>query len=608
MANGARLLIRCGADMHDPRSLAAAQNFLRGRCSAKTASGMFVDILSRIKKSSPVSTAEIERAARGASALPVPRNNPGKPVVLLFRSLQNEAGKEGGAGRLHQATFYLASALRSAGVKVVIADVKMPESDDGEMEGLAGLDALLRANPDINIAGLTLLEGYFSPARRLAAHILSRRDCFIFLGGIMPTSHPFHTLAHFREAHFVLRGAGEEALPSAALALGGARPKEGINPRAAAALCALDGIMGRCGGTVLFGAAETVNRVSLESPYLDMSLLNRADVENGGRFSLSRGCANNCAFCTSFDKSRYHAVPFEKCRGIFDAYLQRLNELYGGARKVPALARGIGFYDDDFLGDPERAILLLEYFSKGPLYMDFAQTGIRSLHSGNAINRKLVKALAPAAFGIRANCAPRAKTDLYIGTENFCDAELARLGKGYDVAAVRRAARALSAAGIRQAHHLILCNAFTTATDILENIAQLRSLRSECGDNFAVLSPVIRALRSLEGSRSRAAALKAGLAHCIQPRAKLSLNGLPQFDYALGADDMPDDALAARLAAGAVRSLDANDFDAALEAALYEAVDAWAKVKPQTASAQRLEKLLDRYMPLVAPGRRKCRR
>ena len=610
--NGIRAVMKTqGADMHDPRWLRVAQAFLR--CSSSnaknSASGVFLNPDLNKNNWPAMAPSAVERAL---SKLPrenitMSGKNPGRPVVLLFRSLLSEAGKENGAGRIHQATFYLASALCKAGVKVVFSDLRMPASPDGDFEGIKEFDALLRDNPDINIAGISLLEDYFLSARRLVSLIADKLDCFVFLGGIMPTTHPFSVLAHFPQAHFVVRGAGEEALPSAALALGGARPGEGMPTTVAATLCRLAGLVGRCGDTLVLGSPETVNRVSLQTPQLDMRLLRRADMDEGGRFSLSRGCANNCSFCTSFDRSAYHAVPFNACKDIFAAYLERAGEIYGGQKRVPVLARGIGFYDDDFLGDADRAIQLLHYFSRGPLYIDFAQTGIRSFHSGKKPNRTLLAALSTAAFGQRRNATAREKTDLYIGTENFCAAELVRLGKGYGLKEVESVVKALSSAGIRQAHHFIFCNAFTTADDILSSLSRLRALRqSNCG-NFALLSPVIRRLRSFEGSRSRFAAQKAGLGACLFSRASLKIKGLPEFDYVLAGDDSPADALAARLAAAAVPLLDKGDFDAALETALYACTHEWGKLSAASPAASALESLLGKHMPQLAPGGRSCR-
>ena len=513
-------------------------------------------------------TAKFSARFRGAgNGRQVPAGRDGGRLsakVLLFRNLfSGTGGLE--TNHLHQSTFFLASALRAAGAEVVLSDVSLKPGRDSVPEGLAELEKLLKTNPDISAIGISVLEAYLPAAGRLLSFLARRADAYLFVGGMFPTSHPWQCLAHLPEANFIVRGAGEEVFPFLLRRLGSLRPSRGLTPGAAAGLCGADGVIGRAGDLLFAGAPGRVNRVaSMDALPLDMGLLSRADVEYGAVFSFSRGCFNSCSFCTSFDKRAFHAISQARVRELLGQYQERLAELFGSPGAAPEPVRGVAFYDDDFFADISRAAAIAGFLSRGELYLNFIQTGVRSVVAAG----KLPRALGPAAFGRRPGGTTRAKTDVYVGTENFSEPELARLGKGYGYAGIERTVSALSGAGLKQAHHLILTNVFTSAADVLENLRRLAELRRGYGPAFDILRPAARHLQSFFGTGTYKATEKAGLLRRLRVGGVLALPGCPEFDLPLVEEDLPAETLASAAAAAAAGPLDAGDFERALEDAL----------------------------------------
>lgn len=478
-----------------------------------------------------------------ASALATASRGPAYPafaaraagVVLLFRGLLEAPGKEG-ADRLNQGTFYLASALRAAGARVLLSDAKVSRfaCDPEEREALA---RLLAANPGITMVALSLYDAYFEEAAALVSFLRERTKARIAIGALMPTRDPEAALAHLPGVDFAGRGAGEGLLPRLA-----ALPRA-LDEAARGELLGLDGALAVEGDSISWAGAEEVLRVpDLDASALDFSFLERRDAESGPAFCLSRGCGSACRFCTSPDQGRFHGKSAPEVGKVLAAYGRRLKELYGSWSAAPAAAFGIGFYDDDFLADAPRARAVLDVVRRSPFHLRFVQASVRAFFRGGALDEGLLDALAPELFLPKfGRTDPSSGPQLYLGTESFCDAELARLGKGYGTSEVEAVVRALSRRGLRQAHHFIATNARTRPEDVLESLGRIARLREENGLAFGLLEPVIAHLVSFPGTAILRAVRLEGLDDCVERRGTLSVPGFPEFDYPLTVRDVPAD-------------------------------------------------------------------
>jgi hypothetical protein len=434
--------------------------------------------------------------------------------------------------------------LKTAGVPVVLSGLSLSCLDETGPRGLAGLKRLLREHPDISLVGLTLYDSVFEPARRLLRFLASRTDAWLAVGGPMPTLSPREVFVHLPQAHFVVRGAGEELLPRLLGILGAADARAGLRPAQRQAVSGLQGLLFADREGVVRTGADSILRVAdLDRSRLDLSLLEKKDVAEGQFWSLSRGCRGRCHFCSSWDKGRFAGKSPQGIAALLSTYGRRLRELYGRWSQVPPAAFGIGFYDDDFLADRDRALALLRLLERSPFFVRFLQTGVNSFFRQGTLDQGLLAALRPAVFLPKVGderSAARVGPYLYIGSESFCDAELARLGKGYGYARVEKLALALSRREIRQCHHFIVANARTTLADLLESLVRIARLRALCGEPFSILQPLSQ-LCSFFPTASYRGLERDGLLSRLQLRGTLRLKGFPRFDYPLVEKDVPAD-------------------------------------------------------------------
>lgn len=457
-------------------------------------------------------------------------------AVLLFKNIFFASRKEENEW-FSQATFYLASALRRSGTKVVLSSFKFSDRREDERRGLRELDALLAGHPEINIIGLSLCEDFFEKARSLIRFLRKRTDAFIGVGCVMPTLTPGHVFAHLPLVNFLVRGAGEEALPRLARILENLTVRSVLDDKKKKALGEIPGFLFRLGKFTLDPSLDTVNEPGcFDDSVLDFGLLEKENLSEGLNLFTSRGCRNSCFFCTSPGRGRFIARSAANLKEILNQYRARLKELY--PEGAPAHALKISFNDDDFLADPGRALSFFRFLKGTPFCINFFQTGINSFFNrkknrpGRILNRELLAGLSPSLFAGH-------QKNIYIGTENFCDRELARLGKGYGRAAAEKAVMALGEKNIGQVHHFIVSNQLTEPSDILENLFRIALYRLRLGASFRILTPVIPYLVSLFPSASyrMAQAGKRGKYLCI--RKVLRIKARPEYDYPLVTRDIP---------------------------------------------------------------------
>ena len=459
-----------------------------------------------------------------------------KPKVLLFRNIFYSPNKEENSW-MSQATFYLASALRKAQVQVVFSSLKM-SPDDNFKKGLKELKIIFKENPDINFIGISLCEDFFEKARELVRFIRKRSNAFIGIGGVMPTLSPAHVFMHLSDVNFLVRGFGEEVFPRLLKILNSKNINSPLTEKDKSRLCRIKGFAFRNKHCSFVSALDKVNEPQdYDSSRLDFSLIAKDDLSEGLNLFTSRGCFNNCFFCTTPGKGKYIAKSFDNLKEILRDYHKRLRELFD--EEIPPNAFKISFNDDDFLADDKRARAFFLYLKNQPFRINFFQAGINSFfkRKQNAgycatLNPKLISSLSCDIFS-----SPRGK--IYIGTENFCDDELARLGKGYDFAKIEKAVKALSDRKIRQAHHFIASNQLTTPQNLLDSLVKAAVLKIRYGEYFTILTPIIPYLVSLYPSPSYKMIMLKKRTKFLNIRSHLSLKSHPEYNYPLVDNDIP---------------------------------------------------------------------
>ncbi len=458
-----------------------------------------------------------------------------KAKVLIFKNIFNTPGKEENIW-FSPGSLYLCSSLKNI-AEIIISNSKICLEKKEFITDKEELATILKNNPDLNFVCISLCEGFFEKAQRLIKFLRKRTRAFIGVGGVMPTLNPEHVFVHLPAVDFLVRGSGELILPRIVEILGANNIDSALSKEQVEGLLRLEGFFFRNKQIFIFAHVNRINKIeNYDRSELDFKFVNSNDLTEGLNLFTARGCRNNCFFCTTPGRGTYIGKSYNALKDILINYHLRLKEIFTG--HIPDTSLRISFNDDDFLADHYRAKRFFAFLKKSPFRINFFQTGINSffMHGkhgrADIINRSLVNSICPTVFSSQS-------TNIYIGTENFCDAELRRLNKGYTFSEIKQVVHALSKNGIYQAHHLILTNHLTEPEDIIENLFKIAALRTGYGAFFNVLTPVIAYLVSLYPSFSYKIAIRNKRAKFLNIRSTLALTGHPEYNYPLVENDIP---------------------------------------------------------------------
>ncbi len=425
--------------------------------------------------------------------------------------------------------------------------------------GLSRLAETLARQP-VQLVCLTLLEDYFQGACAVLT-ALRELGCraHVAVGGVMPSLTPEHVAAHLPEVSFICRGAGERFVPRLAEIVGTSDITTPFSESQCAALMAMDGLLAvdRAGRRLIAANPRHTARVDdLDAIDLDLSHLQAHHIEGGIEISTARGCDHQCTFCSILGRRTYQARSADGVIRLLDQYQARFAELFGSS--VPANAYRVHISDDDFACDRSRAAEILERIQDTPFRLSSVQLSIADLcrrRGGQLlveIHDELIDALRPECFAdhgrdisatdLMADYRPRAFSSyLQIGVESFCDRELSRLAKGYRVAHVRLAVRALAVRGIHLDAYCILSGSETTAADLVDSLEEIGRLKLRHPIHFHLRYPTVKRLVSYFPSVSHRVKLRQGKTHRLKLRRQAESPGHPEFDYPFVEGDIAED-------------------------------------------------------------------
>ena len=491
------------------------------------------------------------RKRNGKSAKRAAGKSKRRAKVLFFKNFFLKEVDRGESRQINPGIQYLVSPLVKRGVELILLDGKIPLQDVCEMpphidadlapqqfiSDPTELENALARNPDLSLVCLTVLERCFGQILRLCEFIRERSSALIAIGGLFPTHTPEHAFVHLPNADFLVRGDGEEILPDIVDIAAGRCFDKTFGPAQMEAIGGMQGVVASCGDVTVASRLDEVNMVEdLDRSGLDFSMLEKENVENGISISTSRGCVYNCRFCSIMDKRVWRAKSTRAVLRHLKDYKQRLRKLYGSPDAVPAQAYNLQIWDDDFFIDQDRAMELLPKIAEAGFRTTFLQGTVNSFFTRrrgritDEVNGPLLDSLA---CGILTDYG-----GLKLGTENFVDAELIRLGKPYKCERIRKLALALAERNIDQEHYLLLCNRGTTLENLMENFEKIAELRWSIGPAFKVLEPSWL-IEMVPTSHFKASRLK-GLDARLPSVGMAAVRGYGEFDYPFIISDRPD--------------------------------------------------------------------
>lgn len=521
-----------------------------------------------------------------------------KNKALFFKNLfVSSDGKEDNDW-FHQATLYLASSFTQNKIPFLLCNSKFSLDSSKIFDNNHELDEILKNHPEINMVFITLLEGCFFQTKKLVRYIRSRSDALIAVGGMMPTLTPEHVMAHLPEANLIIRGEGEEILPQIYKTFTGIDYRSTLSEKTEKSIRKSRGIIYHGKDHLIYSDDQEVNYVeNLDNSKIDFSLLDEENIKEGLNLSSSRGCRNACFFCSMPQKGRFRSKTFNNLKSIIASYERRLTEIYGEKKLIPDFAYRLSFNDDDFLGDRERAIKFFNFIKTTKFKINYFQAAINSFfiykngQSTDELDHELLKAIQPEIF-YNDDVPEHRSYSIYIGTENFCNEELGRLGKGYGYDKIVKVVSELSKKRIMQAHHLILTNRQTKLGNIIENFIKISVFKAKYGDYFDILRPVITNLVSLYPSISYKTYRNIDKNCHLKLTAILHSDKFPDLDYPLVEKDLPEDADVKNISQNASGYLTGeNYFENFIEQTMLYLIKEYEKLRISKQDKERAEKI-----------------
>lgn len=463
-----------------------------------------------------------------------------KSKVLMFKNLMSSPEEKGFQRGFSCGTHYLASALKKRKIPFSFSDSRIVSGPGNFINDQKSLVELLKKDPKINLILLSLSELYFDKAKYLLKILRKESQAFICLGGPMPTLSPEAIFINLPEADILVRGVGEYVVGEIASVLKGKNRETGLQKEDLHKLSLLPG--------VCLAAQPKDAKINFvddyDKSYLDFSFFKKKDLREGLFLFTAWGCFNNCSFCTGFSQGKFRAKSLENIQEILKNYQRKLKNIYRDI--IPKEAFLLSFYDDDFLGDPDRAISFFKYIKNTPFKINFFQTGINSFfirkdnkYSDN-LNKNLLESFSQDIFDYQK------PVNVYIGLENLSDRELKLLNKGYTSQKAKKVIAALAKKKVKAAYHFIVSNQETKLEDILINLITIASLQKKHGNYFKILTPVVPYLVSLYCSASYRNIARRGQERFLKAQKILQLPGPGEKEYPLIKQDIPINKLVSR--------------------------------------------------------------
>lgn len=295
---------------------------------------------------------------------------------------------------------FIGSALTENSFDVSAENISLPISEGTHFSG------------DIDLWGFTLFEDIFTEFKEFLTDNPPDPEIIIAAGGPLVTLNPFSTMFHLPEINLFIRGEGELVFP---------KILNSIKRGDLYDLFKHTGFMFQNRGLILISGYNEINSTdNLEKLNFHFSFSGKKELTNGLEMNFSRGCRNNCVFCSKLQGREFRNLPLINIRQLLLSFKERLKEL----NLDPVKSGVININDDDILQDNEYADSVFNEIVKNDLSIYGIQSSITSFFNKKGeIKSDTIKLISNNDLYL--NSRPL----LWTGTDTFLKSRGIRLGK-----------------------------------------------------------------------------------------------------------------------------------------------------------------------------------
>ena len=295
---------------------------------------------------------------------------------------------------------FLGSALTDNSFNVIVENISMPVSKSTHF------------SKDIDLWGFTLFEDIFTEFKEFLRSMPADPDIIIAAGGPFITLNPLSAMFHLPEINLFIRGEGEFIFPKILNSIKNGNLKN---------LFKLSGFFYQNQGLILFSEYNEINTIdNLGKLNFHFSFSGKKELSNGLEMNFSRGCRNNCIFCSKVQGRKFRELPIKNIKQLLFSFTERLKELHLDKE----ISGVININDDDILQNIRYADSVFKEIISNNLSLWGIQSSITSFFNKNGkINTDTIKLISNT--DLYRNSHPL----LWIGTDTFLKNRSVRLGK-----------------------------------------------------------------------------------------------------------------------------------------------------------------------------------
>ncbi len=351
---------------------------------------------------------------------------------------------------LTSSPLFLGSALIENSFNVNIENISLPVSKSTNF------------SKNIDLWGFTLFEDVFTEFKEFMESKPADPEIITAAGGPFITLNPLSGMFHLPEINLFIRGEGEYIFPKILKSIKNGDLKN---------LFKLSGFFYQNQGLILLSGYNEINTIdNLGKLSFHFSFSGKKELSNGLEMNFSRGCRNNCIFCSKVQGRKFRELPIKNIKQLLFSFTERLKELHLDKE----ISGVININDDDILQNIRYADSVFKEIISNNLSLWGIQSSITSFFKKNGeINTDAIELISNTS--LFRNSHPL----LWTGTDTFLKSRSIRLGKplpGLDL--IYKLLEKFENHGINNYHYWISSDHLSTWKEFFEEFQILYDLKS----------------------------------------------------------------------------------------------------------------------------------